>query len=138
MQIQSFEDPETEEIYRSVPGVGWLGARILANELGDLSKRFKNQKSLYQFTGLTPSEHSSGEHVHKGHIDRQGPPRIRHILNQISWKAIERDPALKECFERIAARRGKKIAIVAISRKLIGRMRACFKNKQIYEIAIVA
>lgn len=50
---QSFEDAENEAIYRSVPGIGIVSARTLSNELGDLSKRFKNQNALFQFLGLT-------------------------------------------------------------------------------------
>lgn len=137
-QEQSFEDGEVEEFYRSVPGVGVIGARILANELGDLSKRFSNQKSLYQYTGLTPSEHSSGPHVRKGHIDKQGSPRIRHILIEAAWIAIDKDGALKESFETIKATRGAKRAIIAIARKLIGRMRACFVGQQPYCLGLAA
>ena len=57
MKSQSFEDAENEVVYQSIPGVGDISARTLSNELGDLSKRFRNQKSLYQFVGLTPGEH---------------------------------------------------------------------------------
>lgn len=138
IQEQALECPEIESVYRSVPGVGPLAAAILTNELGDLSKRFSSQKGLYQFTGLTPAEYSSGENVRKGEIDRQGPPRIRHLLVQISWMAIKKDGALMECFERVAAHRGKKRAIVAIARKIIGRMRACFATQTPYELGLVA
>jgi len=40
---------------------------------------------------------------------------------------------LRESFERIALTRGKKRAIVAVARKLIGRIRACFCKKTLYE-----
>jgi transposase len=138
MQIQAFESPEIELVYRSVPGVGPIAARVLANELGDLSKRFHSQDALFQYTGLTPSEHSSGEHIRKGHIDRQGSARIRHILTQIAWKAIAKDAALKEFFDKLSVRRGKKIAIVAVARKLIGRIRACFQKQQLYQLGLAA
>jgi transposase len=118
MQIQTFEDPQSEEIYRSVPGVGLISARILVNELGNIAKRFKNQDAIYQYTGLTPEEHSSGPNIHKGNIDRQGSSRIRHLLTEIAWRSLKLDHALKECFDRIAFRRGKKRAIVAIARKI--------------------
>ncbi len=48
------------------------------------------------------------------------------------------DEALEESFNRIAHRRGKKRAIVAIARKLPGRMRACFVNQSEYELGVVA
>lgn len=137
LKAQSFEDSYNEAIYQSVPGIGDVGARILSNELGDLSKRFKNQRSLFQFVGLTPSEYSSGEAQRMGHIDRQGPGRIRKILVECSWKAIQVDGALKKIFDRIAHRRGKKRAIVAIARKLLGRMRACFMGQCEYSLGLL-
>lgn len=137
-QELAFENSEIEDVYRSVPGIGAISARVLASELGNLGTRFKNAKALYQYTGLTPSEYSSGDSIHKGEIDRQGPARIRHTLIEVTWKAIEKDMALMECFNRIAGRRGKKKAIVAIARKLVGRIRACFISNSTYEVGLVA
>lgn len=136
LQEQAGCDDALEKVYRSVPGIGLIGARVLANELGDLSKRFDNERELFKFTGLTPTEHSSGESVRRGHISRQGSPRVRHVLVEAAWWAIGADPALKEAFERIAAHRGKKRAIVAIARKLIGRIRACFNASTLYELGV--
>jgi transposase len=137
MKAQSFEDAETEAVYQSVPGIGDIGARVLANELGDLSKRFRNQKALYRYVGLTPSEYSSGEKVHRGSIDRQGSPRLRKTLVEASWVAIKMDPALRESYEKIKSTRGATRAIIAIARKLVGRMRACFVQRTGYEVGIV-
>ena len=138
MKEQSFEDSYKEAIYQSIPGVGDVSARTLANELGDLSIRFKNQKSLFQFVGLTPSEHSSGDRKILGHIDRQGSARLRRILVECAWRAIKVDPALEESYTSISSRRGGKRAIVAISRKLLGRMRSCFVNKCEYRLGVCA
>jgi len=129
---------ESEKIYRSVPGVGPISSRVLSNELGSLSERFSNERSLFSFTGLTPSEHSSGDSIHKGHISRQGSSRIRKYLIEIAWRAIKKDEALKQIFGRIAKTRGKKRAITAIARKLIGRIRACFQQNCLYQLGIVA
>jgi len=126
------------EVYRSVPGIGEVGAPMLANELGDLSKRFVNERKNFSFTGLTPGEHSSGESERKGAISRQGSPRIRKYLIEVAWRAIYQDQALLEAFERIAKTRGRKRAIVAIARKLIGRIRACFKQGCLYQVGVVA
>lgn len=122
-----------EVVYRSVPGIGPLLARVLSTELGDLS-RFSNERALFSYTGLTPCEYSSGERVRRGHISRQGSSRLRHALTEGAWRAIRKDKHLKDAFDRIAKRRGKKRAIVAIARKLIGRVRAVFKAKGTYEL----
>lgn len=135
IDVQIKENAEKNEhatdIYRSVPGIGLISAHTLLTELGDMS-RFKNERSLGAFTGLTPSEYSSGEHIRKGHITRQGSSRIRRILTEVSWRAIRKDEALHEIFTRIAATRGKKRAITAVARRLICRIRSCFNNKEKY------
>ena len=137
MMIQSAEDSEVEEVYRSVPGIGRIVARVLSNELGDLSRRFPNERGLYKYIGLTPSEYSSGEKVYRGSIDRQGSGYIRSLLVEAAWRAIREDKVLRDSFERIARTRGKKKAIVAIARKLIGRIRACFCKNTLYKINFV-
>ena len=93
---------------------------------------------MYQFVGLTPTEYSSGDKQRLGHIDRQGSARIRKILIECAWRAISLDEALEESFDRIAHRRGKKRAIVAMARKLLGRMRACFVNQSEYELGVAS
>lgn len=130
LKEQASED-SNEEIYISVKGVGKTAARILSNELGDMSQ-FPSEGNLFSYTGLTPAEYSSGEHTRRGHISRQGKPILRSILVQCSWVAIRYDEDLRGVFERISRRAGVKRAIVAIARRLIGRIRACFRKKERY------
>ena len=99
----------------------------LATAWGDMT-RFANERALFSYTGLTPSEYSSGAAIRRGHISRQGVSRLRHVLVETAWRALPRDPALQEIFDRIAATRGKQRAIVAMARRLIGRIRACFRH----------
>jgi transposase len=129
---QAVIDYEIERVYRSAPCIGPTSARILANELGDMSQ-FSSEGKLFSYLGLTPREHSSGEHKWLGHITRQGKPILRKILIQVSWKAIKEDESLKNTFESLARRIGKRRAIVAIAKRLIGRIRACFRNKTLYK-----
>lgn len=134
LKKQALEDAELERIYQSVPGIGPVHGRALANELEDM-KQFTNEKHLFSFTGLTPSEYSSGEHKRMGHISRQGRAMIRKILIQAAWVAIYKDPSLMIIFERISKTAGKKRAIVSVARHLIGRMRSCFKSGTLYQIS---
>ena len=126
-----------EKVYRSVPGIGEVVARTLATELGDMT-RFANERALFSYTGLTPSEYSSGASVRRGHMSRQGSSRVRHWLVETAWRALPRDGVLKEMFDRIAATRGKKRAIVAIARRLTGRIRACFRQGTTYAVGTYA
>ncbi len=59
---------------------------------------------------------------------------MRHILNQAAWRAITFDRELKTFFETLYPRTGKKKAIVAVARKLIGRIRAAFRSRELYQI----
>ena len=132
LKKQAETDPN-EPTYRSVPGVGNISARILSNELGNMSQ-FPNEGQLFSYTGLTPCEFSSGEAIRRGHISKQGNSRLRAILVEIAWRAIKKDSALEEFFNRLYPRTGKTRAIVAVARKLIGKIRAAFKKKEFYQI----
>lgn len=124
-----------EGTYRSIPGFGPMTARILSNEVGDMSS-FPNERTIFSYTGLTPREFSTGENRRLGHISRQGNSRLRATLVEAAWRAIKLDPALNEEFLKLAVRVGKKRAIVAIARKLIGRARALFRKNEYYAYAI--
>lgn len=133
LAIQANNDDRLEQVYQSAPGIGKVSARILSNELEDM-RHFKNEKQLFSFTGLTPSEHSSGDHKRQGHITHQGRSILRKVLVQSAWIAIKHDPSLLAIFERTSKNAGKKRAIVGIARRLIGRIRSCFLNQTLYEI----
>ena len=119
------------EAYTKITGIGPKIARILLHELGD-TMQFSNEEKLFSFCGLTPSEHSSGEHKRLGHITRQGNPVLRKALVQAAWIAVKRDPYFLECFEKLSAKKGKCRAIIVIARKLIGRARCAIKKKELY------
>ena len=126
-----------ETVYRSVPGIGEVVARTFATELGDMT-RCANERALFSYTGLTPSEYSSGAAIRRGHMSRQGVSRLRHVLVETAWRALSGDPILQAMFDRIAATRGKQRAIVAIARRLIGRIRACFRHGTPYAVGTVS
>jgi len=125
-------------LMESIPGVGSLIAAALTYEIGDWS-RFNNEKQVSAYFGLTPAEFSSGEKIVRGRITGQGNSMLRALLVQASWKLIEKDPVMKEFFERIAKQTGsKKKAIVAVARKLICRILSMMKNDRKYELGLVA
>jgi transposase len=127
---------QQEAIYKSVPGLGNVSAKALSRELGDL-QRFENAKGLYSYLGLTPSESSSGERRKQGGISHCGRPYLRHLLTEVAWRGVGIDTELRAKFEELSHRRGKKRAIVAIARILIGRIRACFKHGTLYQSQMI-
>lgn len=131
--VEQAKDDPLDAIYQSIPGVGPLIARILSAELGDMSQ-FPNERALFSFTGLTSSEYSSGGHICRGHISRQGNTRLRHMLVEAAWKAVRKDPAISEFYTKHSERAGKRRAIVAVARKLAGRMRAALRKQEHYKL----
>jgi hypothetical protein len=71
-------------------------------------------------------------------MSRQGSGRVRHWLIETAWRALPRDTVLQEMFDRSAAPRGKKRAMVAIARRLTGRRRACFRPGTTYAVGTYA
>ena len=133
LELHAQKESKLEEVYRSFPGIGPVTSRVLANELGDMSQ-FKSEDCLFSFVGLTPTENSSGDSTRKGHISRQGNSRIRHALAEIAWRAIGQDEALRSIYDRISGRAGGKRAIVAVARRIIGRIRACFATTETWKL----
>jgi transposase len=117
-------------------GIGLITAMTFLLELGDIS-RFPNSISFSSYLGLTPSQHSSGEHIRLGHITREGNAHLRRVLIESAWTVIRYDPFLREKYERIKARgtNGKK-AIVAVARSLAIRLRRCLLNDEPYVIGV--
>jgi transposase len=66
-------------------GMGALTAQILDREIADWD-RFKNRRHIASYTGLVPSEHSSGGTRQRGSITKHGNPRVRHILIELGWR----------------------------------------------------
>lgn len=105
-------------------GVGVLTAMTFSTEIG-YAGRFGRGRQMGKFSGLTPTSHESGEQSdHKGHISRQGPPRLRKMLCQASWIHIRHDKDAREFYMRLVDRnpKKKKIAIVAVMRRLAVRL----------------
>lgn len=133
LAMQSEQEQALLSIYKSAPGIGDISALKLKDELGDM-RQFTNEKKLFSYLGFTPVEHSSGEQVRQGHMSRQGRSVLRHLLVEAAWVAIKKDAELNECYQKIAKTRGGKRAIVAVARRLAGRLRACIHQGALYEI----
>lgn len=129
---------ESVDLVKSAPGIGMLTAIRLVLEWGDLS-RFTSKEKFASFLGLIPSEHSSGETEHKGHITKQGNRAVQSWLIESAWVAIRHDPVLLDKYLRVFKNSGsKKKAIVAVARKLALRIRAVLLTREPYRIGIAA
>ena len=119
----------------SCKGIGLITAMTLLLEAHDVS-RFQSAQQFASYLGLTPGQHSSGEHVRLGHITREGNSHIRHVLVECAWTVIRYDASLRAKYHRIKAKgsNGKK-AIVAVARTLAGRLHHCLLHEEPYQMA---
>ena len=129
------EDPVIRRL-RTVPGVGPVTATAFVATL-DTWERFAGPHQVEAYLGLTPSEKSSGEKQHKGHITKAGNSRARWLLVEASWAILrsrrEDTEPLRRWAQRIAQRRGMKVGIVALARKLAGILYAMWRDGTAFE-----
>lgn len=108
----------------NIKGVGLKTAMTFLTEMGDLD-RFSNRKQVGAYQGLVPSSFESGDSAdRKGRITRNGPYRLRSVLNQALWVHLRYNGEEKELYNRIVAKnpKRKKKAVVACMRRLAIRM----------------
>jgi transposase len=90
----------------------------------DEASRFADAKQVRAYLGLVPSEYRSGERQQRGHINKTGPGRTRYLLVESAWTILRRGSPtnlpLHAWGKRIAERRGQRVAVVALARKLAG------------------
>jgi transposase len=111
-------DPRVKTL-TAVPGVGQFTALVMLAEIGDIT-RFGNARKLASWAGLTPTVRGSDRTVRHGHISKQGSVWLRWVLGQAAQTA-KRSPQFAPAYAAIAARRGTKIATMAVARKLLTR-----------------
>jgi transposase len=104
-------------VLQSTPGIGALTAMTVLTEVPGIDQ-FPTSQQFTSYLGLTPSEHSSSETQHRGHITKAGNTHIRGILVESCWMWISKDKGAYTTYRRIARRREPKRAIVAMARRL--------------------
>ena len=99
------------------PGAGPLTALAFELVIGT-PERFQCGKQIASYVGLVPSEESSGDRRRLGHISKQGNALLRFLLVEAAQVTVRSHPQWRSQFFHLALRRGRKIAKVAMARKL--------------------
>ena len=99
------------------PGVGPLTALAFELVIGT-PERFQCGKQIASYVGLVPTEESSGDRRRLGHISKQGNVLLRFLLVEAAQVTVRSQPEWRSKFFHLAMRRGRKIAKVAMARKL--------------------
>ena len=114
---QALHSPEVRRLM-TVPGVNVICAATFLAAIGDI-RRFPTSRKLVGYLGLDPRVYQSGSEPAKGgRISKQGSPAARWALVEAAWSVVHQPGPLHAFYERIRARRGNKIAVVACARKL--------------------
>jgi transposase len=131
-------DPVVQRL-RSVPGVGPVVALTFRAFVDDV-RRFADAGQVSAAIGLVPREDSSAERRHRGPITKAGPPELRSLLVQAAWGCwrSHRSAGLRAWVERLAARRGRRIAVVALARRLSRILYAVWRDQSVFDAATLA
>ena len=115
----------------STSGVGTITACALLAFIGDPT-RFKNGKKVAAYFGMVPRTYQSGDCVRSGRITKRGNRLMRRLLIQAAWAAVRKDGWAKDLLKRLAPSNSpgkRKIAIVAIARRMLIRMWAMMRDQ---------
>ncbi|HEX7940387.1 MAG TPA: IS110 family transposase [Gemmatimonadaceae bacterium] len=116
---------------RTMPTIGPVTALGFVAALDDVA-RFQSAHQVEAYLGLVPSEYSSGDRRLRGRITKRGDARTRWLLVEAAWRVL-RSPhpelaGLRAWAMRVAQRRGKRIAVVALARRIAGILYAMWRD----------
>lgn len=119
----------------TMPSIGPVTALAFVAALDDVA-RFHSAHQVQAYLGLVPSEYSSGDRRARGHITKRGDARLRWLLVEAAWRVLRSsNPALaslRAWAQQIAVRRGKRIATVALARRIAGILYAMWRDDAPY------
>jgi transposase len=118
---------EDMRIALSMSGMGFVSASTILAEIGDF-RDFSSPDKLAAYCGLVPK-------LINGHITKHGSPHIRSMIIEVAHAIIrtKRDSKLKKFFLRVKARRGTKIGVVALARKVLCILYHLLISQELYE-----
>ena len=132
-QTVATADPRCRRMM-SVPGVGPVTALRFTAAL-DEHERFASAHAVQSYLGLVPGIHASADREHRLGLTKAGPPEVRWVLVQAAWSArlcAKAHPMVRWSYE-VEQRRGKRIAVVALARKLAGILYALWRDDANYD-----
>jgi transposase len=130
----STQEPVVAQL-TTVPGVGRVVATSFVSVIDD-AKRFRSAHQVESYLGLVPSENSSGGKQRLGSITKRGNSYARALLVQAAWVVLRsprRSDPLRVWGHAVAARRGKRIAVIALARRLAGVLWAMWRDGTVYD-----
>ncbi len=118
------------QLLKSVPGIGDILAVTIRYEIDDI-ERFMSAGKLCSYAGLVPSTYSSGNRTYQGKITKQGDKWLRWAMIEAAQRAPLNDAWLGSFYARIS-KKGRKLARVAVARKLLEIIYRIWKEQKPY------
>jgi transposase len=135
----SAQEPVVAQL-TTLPGVGRIVAASFVSVIDD-ARRFRHSHQVESYLGLVPSENSSGGKVRLGGISKRGNSYLRALLVQAAW-VILRLPSCGDPLQmwgrEVVKRRGNRIGVIAVARRLAGILWAMWRDGTVYDAAMAA
>lgn len=122
------------KLLMTLPGVDFTVAETILGALGDFS-RFATPDKAASYLGLVPSTRQSGDHCYHGPITKQGARHARWLLVQAAQHAALHPGPIGAFFRRIAKKKNRNVAVVAVAHKLVVLAWHMLKNNEPYRYA---
>jgi len=124
---------------RTVPGIGLIVATTF-RAFVDRHERFAHAGQVSAAIGLVPREDSSAERRQRGHITKAGPRELRSLLIQAAWVHWRQGGSgtIRAWVDGLAARRGRRIAVVALARRLSRILFAIWRDDTTFDVQKLA
>jgi len=118
---------------KTIPGVAEKTIAALISECGDLT-RFPTIPKFIGYLGLFPTENSSGNSKHIGHLSKRGSPLAKHALYMSAVSCLIHNTQLKQLYDTKRSQgKSKKEALIAVSRKIATIIYSIFKYNVPYD-----
>jgi len=122
------------QLLRTAPGVGARLAEAIVALLHE-PQRFRKVSQVSAYIGMVPKAFDSGESERRGHITRQGSRLVRSLLVEVAWAGRRHNAWVRQTYQRLngGKKARKKIAIVAVGRKLLVRCWAMLREQRAWD-----
>jgi transposase len=127
-------EQEARAVLASIPQIGPVTIDVVVSELGTV-RRFRSAKRVAAYAGLAPGQRESAGRKQELPISKQGSRLLRWALVEAAWRLVHASARWQTMFTNLQKRRGKKKAIVAVARRLLGVMVALLRTGQSYRPA---
>lgn len=136
---QYLQTQSAAKLIITIPGIGPRTTEAILAYTDDI-KRFRKNRQYCAYFGLTPKLDESGTNRRLGHISKHGPSVVRWLIVEAAWRVIKKSPSLRSFYERVMAgqKTRKKIAIIAVARKLLTIIRAMQTTGELFNEQLVS